>query len=145
MASSIHHFIVNFIFYDIFNVKRQNSFVTSLKRNIKKNKTGKNALFSPRSSIGAILVKQISVYTRHKKLHYPTFAHKESTTVLRLRLSDSFENFYIVLFKRHNAFIVWFLQLLVLAASNFTIKFELNRPKTKEQTYQSLISMHSRH
>lgn len=109
MASSVYHFIVNFIFYDILSVKRQNSFVTSFKRDIKKNKTEKNALFSTRSCIGAVLVKQISVYTRHKKLHYLTFAYKESTTVLRLRLSDSFENFYIVLFKRHNAFIVWFL------------------------------------
>lgn len=91
MASSVYHFIVNFIFYDILSVKRQNSFVTSFKRDIKKNKTEKNALFSPRSCTGGILVKQISVYTRHKKLHYIRFTHKETTTVLRLRLSDSFE------------------------------------------------------
>lgn len=73
------------------------------------NKTEKNALFSPRWCIGAILVKQMGVYARHKKLHYLTSAYKESTTALRLSLSDSFENFYIVSFKRHNACIVWFL------------------------------------
>lgn len=109
MSSSIYHLSLILPFTTSLAYERQNSFVTSFKTDIKKKKTEKSALVSPRSRIGAILVKQIRVYTRHKKLHYLTFAYKESTSVLRLRLNDSFENFYIVLFKRHNAFIVWLL------------------------------------
>lgn len=109
MSSSIYHLSLILPFTTSLAYERQNSFVTSFKTDIKKKKTENNALVSPRSRIGAILVKQIRVYTRHKKLHYLTFAYKESTSVLRLRLNDSFENFYIVLFKRHNAFIVWLL------------------------------------
>lgn len=81
MAISVSRFITNVFFYDVFNVKKQKSFVQSLTRQKLKNKLEKNALFHPLSCIGAILVKQMSVYTHHKKLHYQSFTHKEKNSV----------------------------------------------------------------
>lgn len=61
--------------------KRKKGLCRVLRDKKLKNKLEKNALFHPLSCIGAILVKQMSVYTHHKKLHYQSFTHKEKNSV----------------------------------------------------------------